>query len=314
MKSRRAFTLIEFLVVLAIIAVILAFLLPALVGARSASRRTCCINNMKQLELALQSYLNNHNVLPSGSYDTAGPVLSEPGGYKVSWIVSILPYMEQSGLFRAFDPQYGADDPVNQTVRTSRINSLQCPDDGSAGRSWFGVWPPAPAPGLEPGKSSYAACHHDVEAPIDDDNHGAFFLNSHIRVVDVSDGLSQTIFIGEMPWGSSLGWVSGTRATLRNTGHPINGLTPGSVPLVGGGSMPLTESLTLRELEQRIDANDPQVAPTFVGGFGSTHPGKGANFGFGDGSVRFLRQTIDPAVYQRLGHRCDREAIDDDTF
>ena len=77
------------------------------------------MNNLKQIELALQSYLNAYNVLPSGSYDTVRPVSSEPGGYKVSWIVSILPYMEQSGLYRAFDFQYGADDPVNQTVRMS---------------------------------------------------------------------------------------------------------------------------------------------------------------------------------------------------
>ena len=96
MTTRRAFTLIEFLVVMAIIAVILALLLPALVGARSASRRTNCINNLKQIDLALQSYLNAYNVLPSGSYDTVRPVTSESGGYQVSWIVSILPYLEQS--------------------------------------------------------------------------------------------------------------------------------------------------------------------------------------------------------------------------
>ena len=130
---------------------------------------------------------------------------------------------------------------MNDTVRMTWIGSLHCPSDGSAGRSYFaGGWPPSVT---GPGKSSYAACHHEVEAAIDEDNHGVFFLNSHIRVVDVTDGLSQTIFLGEVPSGSAAGWVSGTRATLRNTGHPINGVTPGSVVLIEPGSLPLGEAL-----------------------------------------------------------------------
>jgi prepilin-type N-terminal cleavage/methylation domain-containing protein/prepilin-type processing-associated H-X9-DG protein len=313
MRTRRAFTLIELLVVMAIIAVMMALILPAMVGARSASRRINCMNNLKQIELALQSYVYTYNVLPSGSYDTVRPVSSEPGGYKLSWIVSILPYMEQSGVHRAFDFQYGADDPANQTPRMSWINSLLCPSDGSAGHNWYAGWP-APARGSEPGRSSYAACHHDVEAPIDEDNHGVFFLNSHVRVTDVADGLSQTIFVGEVPWQSRAGWALGTRATLRNTGHPINGITAESVPLLGAGSPRVDETLTALELDQKIDLNELKVAPTFVGGFGSSHPGDGANFGFGDGSVRFLKQTLDPTVFRRLGHRCDGETIDDEAY
>ena len=72
--------------------------------------------------------------------------------------------------------------------------------------------------------------------------------------------------------------------------------------------------MTAQELDQQIDSGELQVAPTFVGGFGSSHDGHGANFGFGDGSVRFLKQTIDPTVYQRLGHRCDGETIDDEAY
>jgi prepilin-type processing-associated H-X9-DG protein len=76
----------------------------------------------------------------------------------------------------------------------------------------------------------------------------------------------------------------------------------------------LPDPLTTLELDQRIDSGKLQVAPTFVGGFGSSHVGNGANFAFGDGSVRFLKQTIDPTVYQRLGHRCDGELIDGDAY
>ena len=152
--------------------------------------------------------------------------------------------MEQSGVYRAFDFQHGVDDPVNQTARMTWINSLLCPSDGSAGRSWFDEHGLPPARGNEPGRSSYAACHHDVEAPIDEDNHGVFFLNSHVRVIDVTDGLSQTLFVGELPWRSSVGWASGTRATLRNTGHPINGVDL-SVPFhsAGAGSPRLQETI-----------------------------------------------------------------------
>jgi type II secretory pathway pseudopilin PulG len=90
----RSGSSIEFLVVMAIITVIVALLLPAMVGARSASRRANCINNLKQIDLAFQSYLTAYNVLPSGSYDAVRPVSSGSGGYQVSWIVSILPYSD----------------------------------------------------------------------------------------------------------------------------------------------------------------------------------------------------------------------------
>ena len=141
---------------------------------------------------------------------------------------------------------------------------------GEAGSEWWLRL----LPRSEPGKSSYAACHHDVEAPIDEDNHGAFFLNSHVRVVDVTDGLSQTIFLGEVPWRLWAGWVSGTRATLRNTGHPINGLTAGAVLLAAGGSSPYRDFDRSESWTSRSTRAISQVAPTFVGGFGSSHPGK----------------------------------------
>jgi hypothetical protein len=221
--------------------------------------------------------------------------------------------MEQTGTAQAFDAQRGADDPANQTVRMTFISSLLCPSDGSAGRSYFGGWPP-PGSGTGPGRSSYAGCQHDVEAPIDVDNHGVFFLNSHVRVIDITDGLSQTIFVGEVPWQSPLGWVSGTRATLRNTGHPINGVTLSTVAPAGAGPPRLPAALTAEELDRTIDSGELDLAPTFVGGFGSSHVGQGANFALGDGSVRFLKQSIDPAVYRRLGHRCDGETIDEEGY
>jgi prepilin-type N-terminal cleavage/methylation domain-containing protein/prepilin-type processing-associated H-X9-DG protein len=310
MRLLRGFTLIEFLVVMAIIAVIVSLLLPALVGARSASRRVNCINNLKQIELAIQSYLTSYNVLPSGTYDAARPVSSGSGGYQVSWIVSLLPYMEQSSLYHAFDFRHGAEDPANQTVRMSRISSLLCPSEGSAGRSFFAPRI-GPANGVEPGRTSYAACHHDVEAPIAADNHGVFFLNSRISYDDLSDGPAFTIFAGEFTGGGPrLGWAVGTMSSLRNTGSPINfeDIIAARIP---GTRMPVNRSVDLAEFNSLV--NDGLLPPGYVGGYSSHHPG-GANFLFGDGSVRFLSEKIRIPVYRSLGNRADGNLISDDEY
>ncbi|MGC8640430.1 MAG: DUF1559 domain-containing protein [Isosphaeraceae bacterium] len=307
----RAFTLIELLVVMGIIAILVAFLLPAFLAARGAARRISCVNNLKEIDLALQGYLTTYNVLPSGSYDASGPISSTPDARAVGWIVSILPYMEQTFLYQAFDPAYGANDPENQTMAMCRLNSLTCPAERPPGPSWFiGAVPLKPGDGPF---SSYAGCQNDTEAPIDVNNNGVFYLNSRVRVVEVSDGLSQTLFIGEVIKSSPLGWVSGTRATLRNTGQPLNGLDRKLAENASPGPPPLPSDLTGLEFERMITSGERKVTPTYVGGFGSRHPG-GANFAFGDGSVRFVRQTIDPTVYQRLGNRADGEVIDSDQY
>jgi prepilin-type N-terminal cleavage/methylation domain-containing protein/prepilin-type processing-associated H-X9-DG protein len=314
MRPHRAFTLIEVLVVMAIIAVMIGLLLPALVGAREGARRIQCVNNLKQIALALQSYAFSREVFPSGSYNETGPVLSTPEGYQLSWIASVLPQMEMHTMARMLDTRCGAYDPVNSTVRMTTLSTLSCWSSRPLGWSIVGgrMNPALIAAG--PGKSNYAACQNDVEAPIDVDNHGDFYLNSRVRVVDVVDGLSQTIFVGEVAVPSSLGWLSGTRATLRNTGHPINGVDLSTLELTEPANPPLPENLTASELEKRIEFGTLAVSPRFVGGFSSAHPGNGANFAFGDGSVRFLKQTIERSVYRRLGHRADGDVIDEDEF
>ncbi|MCA9261614.1 MAG: DUF1559 domain-containing protein, partial [Planctomycetales bacterium] len=136
--------------------------------------------------------------------------------------------------------------------------------------------------------TTYAGCHHDVEAPIDSENHGMLFLNSSLRFSDVLDGSSQTLLLGEfLPMRDSLGWVSGTRATLRNTGTAM-----------------AAASQAFRDSEQ----NKAYPGPLVVGGFASSHPG-GCLFALGDGSVHFLNESLDAKTYQRLGHRADGELI-----
>src|SRR5262249_55096186 len=96
-RHRQAgFTLIELLVVIAIIAVLIALLLPAVQQAREAARRTQCKNNLMQINIALTNYMMAHNVLPSGTVNDVGPILSKEGaGYHMGWLAQILPYIEQ---------------------------------------------------------------------------------------------------------------------------------------------------------------------------------------------------------------------------
>ncbi len=278
--KRRAFTLVELLVVIAIIGILVGLLLPAVQAAREAARRCMCMNNIAQLALAVHTHEFGAEHFPSGVINATGPIRNEAIGQHVSWIVQVLPQMEQTALYRHFDQEAGTYAAANQAARRSRISSILCPSS------------PEMIPNDDrqsPGISNYAGCHHDSEAPIDADNNGVFFLNSRLRFSQILDGSSQTILLGEMLSGpGSLGWASGTRATLRNTGSfkspPKLPSKFEPVPVVD-----LTGSMT-------------------VGGFSSYHTG-GANFAFADGSVHFLSLSIEERLLSQLGNRADGELL-----
>lgn len=280
---RRGFTLIELLVVIAIIGVLVSLLLPAVQQAREAARRAQCKNNLMQIGLALHNYEMAYERLPPGSVNLTRPVRNEAKGFHVSWMVQILPYIDQPNVFEHFDFSVDIYDPKNSKPAAVEIPVYLCPSNPGA-RAAAGAATPM-------GSSHYGGCYHDVEAPIDADNHGVLFLNSSIRYRDIRDGASNTIFVAEHS-GDLLGWASGTRASLRNTGTPMNGIrqTPGGVlPVPNPASGPASDAELLT-----------------VGGYSSFHNG-GGHCVLGDGSVRFVSQNINPAVFQHLGHREDGE-------
>ncbi|MCC9599583.1 DUF1559 domain-containing protein [Stieleria sp. JC731] len=276
--KRSAFTLVELLVVIAIIGILIGLLLPAVQAAREAARRMSCSNNMAQIALSCHHFEFSMDHLPPGVTDDEGPIRSEVGGGKhIGWMTQILPYIEQHVAFKKLDFDKSVYDPANAEVREHRIQYFLCPSNPHE----YGL-------NLTPrvGTSHYAGCHNDRETQIDTDNHGIFYLNSDTRFSDITDGSTNTIMLGEtLGDKDALGWVSGTRATLRNT-----------------DKFNLIESDPFDERSQPV---------TEVGGFASHHAG-GAQFALADGAVVFLSNRIDPQVYRYMGHRADDQLIDQD--
>ena len=286
LRTPHGFTLVELLVVIAIIGVLVALLLPAVQAAREAARRTSCVNNITQLSLSAHSYEFHFEKLPPGSTNPAGPIRSEPTGQHVSWMIDILPYLEQQALYSHFDREAGAYAEANAPVRAARVSVMHCPSSPFPDRN----------DAQTVARSSYAGCHHDVEAPIDVKNNGLLFLNSEVRYSDIFDGSSNTLLMSETRYyPDDLGWVSGTRATLRNT----SSLEPPRAYLPSQQTQPDGNQST------EVDPVDP----LFVGGFGSSHNG-GVNGAFADGSTRFISENIDLAVFRLLGNRADGEILD----
>jgi len=299
---------LELLTVITIVCILAGMLLPAIQAARESARRISCSNHLSQLVLAVQSYESAFGMYPPGTIGHQRPVLSVPQGYHHNWIAQILPYLEERNAYRHLDRSVGVYDAKNRPVRRHELKILRCPSSGASG----------------PGYSDYAGVHNDVEAPIDADNNGVFFLNSRVRYDEIVDGTAWTIFIGEkQTLSGDLGWLSGTRATLRNTGIPFNAsqgvprftqLPPaGTVDsetrpdaevlreLFGSAVDPATLRDRWRFYNQNIRDDElpmlviPQDVRLAVGGFGSNHRGV-TQFAFGDGSVRQLRQDIDVRV------------------
>jgi prepilin-type N-terminal cleavage/methylation domain-containing protein/prepilin-type processing-associated H-X9-DG protein len=311
----RGFTLIELLVVIAIIAVLIALLLPAVQAAREAGRRCQCINNLMQIGIAAKSYENSFESLPSGVVNPTGPIVDAPKGYHFNWATQLLPYLDAKPVYRRFDFNADLYAPQNGTARSVMLNVLLCPSASAPFR--MAQVGPNPSIGGEPALTNYAGCYNDAESPIDLKNNGVFFLNSRIRYEDIEDGSSNTIFFGEKAIeDTELGWASGTRATLRNMGWSVNRKFKTTRLPTGVASTEVDDSLSSIGPGTTVgvggQGGEKPKAP-LVGGFSSRHAG-GSNFGFGDGSVRFIKSTTNAKILALLGNRSDGELLSADQF
>lgn len=283
-RSRsRGFTLIELLVVIAIIAVLIALLLPAVQSAREAARRSQCVNNLKQLALASMSYESSNGVLPPGSFwapwDATGRAND---GF--SCFVTMLPFLEQRPVYDTVNFSFTYKHAANVTVAGTVISTLLCPSDYAAAKTdpLSRFYPYAPA-GMAQAHTSYAGSTGawNVKVRVADANfaqqvsnpNGLVFMYSAIRVAQITDGLSNTMVFGE--WAHSL---------LSAADQPLNHLWNSGYWYD-----------TLFETYYPINAHKKPVGvlgARYTANASSLHPG-GANFAFADGSVRFLKDSID---------------------
>jgi prepilin-type N-terminal cleavage/methylation domain-containing protein/prepilin-type processing-associated H-X9-DG protein len=299
-NDRRGFTLIEVLVVIAIIGMLIALLLPAVQAAREAARRTQCVNNLKQLGVALHTYESAYRVFPPGYVSKFDPSGNDTGpGW--GWCALLLPQMEQKPLFDSVNLNLPIEDPSNATGRLMRIAAYLCPSDDQA-PSWVAMKRDASGTPIQSicqvASANYVGMYGTSDPGIDGD--GIFFRDSSVGIPDVTDGTAQTIAAGER--GHSLGeatWVgSVTGAALfpvdnDGVGYPRVESGPGMILGHAGGN---------------LGPGDPNAE---VNQFYSRHTG-GVNFLFADGHVSFLKTTLNAKTFRALATRAGGEVISGD--
>ncbi len=323
---RRGFTLIELLVVIAIIAVLIALLLPAVQAAREAARRTQCINNMKQIGLALANYHDTVGAYPPGylaaSKFVDGETDTSPGW---GWGSMILPQLEQSALSASANFSLTIAAPANTTATQTIIRAYLCPSDQPPPSGTFPVGDGLGNTVATVAPSSYASCAGsdaaDVALGLNNDGlgNGVFYRNSPTRISSIIDGTSQTVLILERAWGMTEGtWVGAITGGVVVRG-PYNPC-PGSA--FTNYLAPALVQAHCHLLNTNADADAGLDDPS------SFHPG-GANVLFGDGSVHFLknvtadagtnpdgstRYTPQSLIQQALGTRAGGEVVSADAY
>jgi prepilin-type N-terminal cleavage/methylation domain-containing protein/prepilin-type processing-associated H-X9-DG protein len=306
-ESSRGFTLIELLVVIAVVGTLAALLLPAVQAAREAARRARCQNNLKQIGLALHGYHEAIGSFPMGyvARRNVDPYATSPGW---GWAALILPQLEQGPLYNASNIHLSIEHAANLTSRMTALGVYVCPSDSNTGP--FTSIRNDGLPIVEVQTISYAGnfgrellvCGQDVEigfAP--DRGNGMFLRNVVVRLGDVTDGTSQTFAVGER--GCLLTRTAWAGA-IQDGVCTVSPFSPSSSEAVARGA--------IQVLAHADDTaiNSPGADPD---NFFSAHDG-GAHFLMADGSVRFVKQSIDMIVYRALASRNGGEVISQDAY
>lgn len=313
-RGKFGFTLVELLVVIAIIGILVALLLPAIQAAREAARRTQCVNNLKQMGVAILNYEGTKRSFPFGRWnvttDTSKHTVPDRTAKSndQSWQVVALPYAEEQGIASQYDLKKAWFDPANRTAISAPLAIFICPSVPASGR-----YDPSFTTSPTPYPGDYG-CTNGVGAPIwdqhigeigkypgevsgqgEDDSHVIGVMTKRFdrtvcRAKDITDGLSKTILVTE----------SAGKPDLYTDGHA--GDTTGSPALiaVGTGWADPDSGFTIAKEPVINHINDNEIY-----GF---HPG-GAEACFADGSVRFLSATLETVVGIALVTRNGGETV-----
>jgi prepilin-type N-terminal cleavage/methylation domain-containing protein/prepilin-type processing-associated H-X9-DG protein len=303
MTRRRGFTLIELLVVIAIIAILIGLLLPAVQKVRDAAARIKCTNNLKQLGLALHNYHDANRCFPPGYVDRNTDPSSTPDndrGPGWGWATFLLPYVEQDNVAKQIDFNQGVGLGSNAAVCQLALAVHQCPADPYPQN--FTVWPTnvVVAHGNYVGNSGWEECFSNAGG-LSQAGNGPFYRNSRTTFASVTDGTSNTIFVGERSGNHSpstwTGAVTGGRCPAWMATVPPAPYAPPPGPAYDNADFNEALVLAHGNATHVPSADFPIFDPDT---FYSTHTGQGANFLFGDGSVHFLTSSIDPYTFQHL--------------
>lgn len=321
LRARRpGFTLIELLVVIAIIAILIALLLPAVQQAREAARRSQCKNNLKQLGLAIHNYHDTFGTIPPG-YISRNINMNDPSGMETgpnyAWGVMLLPSLDQSPLYQQLNLNLNATDPVNVPFGEQFLTVFACPSD--PGPETFIVNDGANDYTL--GKANYVGVYGYGSVTMNPGNPnpaGMFYRNSSVRFRDVTDGLSNTMLVGERkavhrfpPSTNDVAadstWYAAIPNVMRPSGMMMMGdeaqasLVLGHVGqmMMGMGGGGMGGGMTMH--------HTPNTTNHIVN-FSSSHVG-GIQFLMADGSVHFLSENIDYNTFRWLGQKSDGQVL-----
>ena len=370
-RNRSAFTLIELLVVIAIIAVLISLLLPAVQAAREAARRVQCVNNLKQIGLAVHSYRSTVGTFPMGSIQygavdcqdgtATSPTAPKNSARGYTMQVLMLPYLEQSVVYNSINFQVPAvGSPanllgvystvqagwINNTAFFTRLNAYICPSDSmqtpytnkaisEPNESYNGYQQTSYVQNVGTWNTIayYAGCT-GVGTNANDQGNGPFDGYTAYDDAAITDGLSNTIFMGEFsrfkndprPQANWYNWQTNTYYT--STSSPVfstgRTLCPQgaatTVPRINAGlKIPCYYAAEIPDGNADNSdyknwlLNPPHYKELGQFGFRSLHPG-GASFLMGDGSVKFIKETINQTSYMALGTRAGGEIISADQF
>ncbi len=312
----RAFTLVELLVVIAIIGVLVALLLPAVQSAREAARRSQCLNNTKQVALAMLMYESANGHVPFGQNKDLA-IISNANKKKQNWFQELLPHVEEGALRKIFDEHLAAGGESWWTPqRWQAIPLFMCPSDPANPKQVTGGWSQSPGGDLDNSQGwhgNYVACAgSDFFNPRRDrtgrDRDGIFYANSDTRLAEITDGTSNTLLLGELVLVEDQ--AVGTQASGGDSGAQRHDLRGRYWNTHQGNSLFSTLYPPNSSVGDRLTwcIDQPQApcqspgTDKLVISLRSYHPG-GVHAARADGSANFVSDFVDLIVYNALGSR-----------